>query len=134
LRRFGVYTCGYEPRCFLDTTTNVAQRNPPPAESIKNAGAFRPNPKKIKIFHNSLTPYFITAYLFSVFSVSSVVRTFFASNLQVRNIIEGDVMSPYIWNKVCNLPAVRSAAKTPERLYLGSSNELTGADAAIVCP
>ncbi len=80
--------------------------NPPSRHSIKNAAPFRPNPKKINFFYNFLISYLTIIYLFSVPSVSSVANTFFASNTQVRVIIETVNMSPYIWSKVCSLSTI----------------------------
>jgi hypothetical protein len=48
----------------------------------------RQNPKKIKKFSNSLTPYSTTSYIFSVSSVTSVANVFFVPNAQLRPIVE----------------------------------------------
>ena len=50
-------------------------------------GSDKENPKIVKFFPTTLTPYPITTYLFSVSSVPSVANAFFNPNAHLRPII-----------------------------------------------
>jgi len=56
--------------------------------SAKRAGIHNQNPKILKKFSPSLTPFPTRSYLFSVFSETSVANVFFVPNAQVRPFIE----------------------------------------------
>jgi len=77
--------CTFSRSTVQPRNTRYASRD---TASTIRAGIPAQNPKILKKFLHSITPYFTTTYLFSVTSVFSVANVFFVPNAQLRPFIE----------------------------------------------